>query len=303
MSSLVRMILVLFVLSLGFISTAAQCGSNGDYRKKGKFPSAANLEEPPDEALKINTGVARVLVKQLIEKRYPVRIPSRFLIGGEDFTESKNVKVTGTSAIFDYETLGGPLTGQKNKRFSHHAVLTFSKLGYAVYGPGENKGDFFCAADYSKEFRAGLDAFFLNNVLTWHDEKDARLFARAYNRLVYDAHKGSSVEDLTAFTTAAAELRKNGAKPPDELEKHRILAEQAVNERDYTGAIQHYEEGFAAYPLWAEGWFNAALLYGELGEYEYAANRMRHYLVLMPDASDAKAAREKVIVWEEKAKQ
>jgi hypothetical protein len=29
---------------------------------------------------------------------------------------------------------------------------------------------------------------------------------------------------------------------------------------------------------------------------------MRHYLVLMPDAPDAKAAREKVIIWEDKAK-
>ena len=58
-----------------------------------------------------------------------------------------------------------------------------------------------------------------------------------------------------------------------------------------------------AFPPWAAGWFNAALLYGEFGEYEYAADRMKRYLLLVPDAPDAKAAREKMIVWEEKAKQ
>ena len=272
-----------------------QCGLNSEY-KKGKFPSAAKLEVPPDDALQMPPGLARVVVRQLLERRYPIHIPDRFLIPGADYLESKNVKVTRAAASFDYDM------ADKKSRYAHHANLIFNKLGYAIYGPGENKGDFFCAADYSKEFRAGVNALFLNNILTWHEEKDARLFARAFNRLVYDAHKGPSDDDLAAFGTLAAQMKSAGAKPPDGWEKYQILAEQAIKDADYLKAINNYEEGVAAYPLWAEGWFNAALLYGEMKEYESAANRMRHYLILMPDAPDAKAAREKLIVWEDKAK-
>ena len=112
---------------------------------------------------------------------------------------------------------------------------------------------------------------------------------------------------LDASRTLADTIKTARAKAPDQarteaLEKYRVLAEQAFRERDFPAAVENYEKGIAMYPAWAEGWFNAALLYGELGEYEYAAKRMKIYLSLMPDAADAKAAREKVIIWEEKAK-
>jgi tetratricopeptide (TPR) repeat protein len=138
--------------------------------------------------------------------------------------------------------------------------------------------------------------------LTWHDEKDARLFTRAFNRLVYDARKGTADDDLAAFGAQAAQMRSAGTKPPEGWEKYQLLAEQAVKDTDYVKAINNYEDGVAAYPLWAEGWFNAALLYDGLKEYESAANRMRHYLILDPNAPDAKAARDKIVIWDDKAK-
>jgi predicted TPR repeat methyltransferase len=81
-----------------------------------------------------------------------------------------------------------------------------------------------------------------------------------------------------------------------------VLAENAFKEQDLVGAVEHYEAAVQAYAMWPEGWFNAALLYEALGDYEYAANRMRHYLELAPDAPDARAARDKVIVWDDKAR-
>ena len=44
------------------------------------------------------------------------------------------------------------------------------------------------------------------------------------------------------------------------------------------------------------------MLYEALEDFASAADRMKNYLAFMPDASDARAAREKIIIWEDKAK-
>lgn len=52
--------------------------------------------------------------------------------------------------------------------------------------------------------------------------------------------------------------------------------------------------------MWPEGWFNLALLYAEVNDYEYAIHSMQRYLELVPDAFDAAAARNKMIVCQDK---
>lgn len=138
----------------------------------------------------------------------------------------------------------------------------------------------------------------------WMERRDAERFAAALNRLIEQAKKGSSDEDLATFQKSAVEWRQAKLKPPlsPEADRHRILAEEAVRRNDLEAAVQHYDEALEATPMWPEGWMNAALIYAELKDYEYAAERMKRYLVLLPDAPDAKAARTQMIVWEEKAK-
>ena len=46
---------------------------------------------------------------------------------------------------------------------------------------------------------------------------------------------------------------------------------------------------------------NAAIVAGELGQYANAAGYMKNYLELVPDAADAQAARDKMLVWKAKA--
>lgn len=67
-------------------------------------------------------------------------------------------------------------------------------------------------------------------------------------------------------------------------------------------AVDHYEIGVADDPMWAQGWYNAALIWGELKNYAQAAWDMKHYLIFMPNSSDASAARKEIIIWEDKAK-
>ncbi len=51
--------------------------------------------------------------------------------------------------------------------------------------------------------------------------------------------------------------------------------------------------------MWPAGWYNLAMIYGEQKNYTDAADRMRHYLELVPNAPDAKEARDQMIIWED----
>lgn len=95
---------------------------------------------------------------------------------------------------------------------------------------------------------------------------------------------------------------KNKLPLPEAARKYRLLAEDAVNEKNFENADKYYSQALAIEPLWPEGQFNLALIDGELRKYAEAASHMRLYLEMVPDAADAQGARDKVTVWEEKAK-
>ena len=60
------------------------------------------------------------------------------------------------------------------------------------------------------------------------------------------------------------------------------MAEDAINNKEFEKAVDYYEQGLDIEPLWPEGQFNAALLHGELKDYENAALHMKRYLELVP---------------------
>ena len=105
------------------------------------------------------------------------------------------------------------------------------------------------------------------------------------------------------FPAKAAAWRAADPKPPlsENGNKRRILAENAFREKNVALAIEHFEAALETDPTWPDGNFNLALLYGETNEFRLAAFYMKRYLTLVPDSKDAKAAREKLIIWEDKA--
>jgi len=94
-------------------------------------------------------------------------------------------------------------------------------------------------------------------------------------------------------------------KPPlsEEVQRLRAMAEDASRNKEFEKAVQYYERALEIEPLWPQGQYNAALLEGELQWYGKAASRMKCYLQLVPDAANAEAAREKIYLWEGKAKE
>jgi hypothetical protein len=108
-----------------------------------------------------------------------------------------------------------------------------------------------------------------------------------------------------AFANEAKKYREIPVKPAlqEDVQRYRVAAEDAYKNKDFEKALEYYKKGLAIEPLWPQGQFNAAMLAGELHWYNWAALHMKRYLELVPDAANAKAAREKMYLWEVKAKE
>ncbi len=108
---------------------------------------------------------------------------------------------------------------------------------------------------------------------------------------------------LRTFPQRAAVWRALATKPtiPEKVNVQRLMAEDAIKENKPYEALNFYELGIQLYPTWPEGNFNAALIAAELKYYADAAEHMQAYLELVPDAPDAQAARDKMLVWKAKA--
>jgi hypothetical protein len=137
--------------------------------------------------------------------------------------------------------------------------------------------------------------------------ENAQTFADAMNRLSSFARGGGRAQqeaEWRDFQQKAVAWRALAAKPPlaEEVRKERLLAEDALHEKQMDAAVEHYETGLDIDPCWPEGHFNAALLYAELREYSDAVQHMRAYLELAPDAQDAPQARDQIVIWEAKRK-
>jgi tetratricopeptide (TPR) repeat protein len=164
--------------------------------------------------------------------------------------------------------------------------------------------------------------------LRWYSEnqdaaywyENARAFARAMNSLRLFARSYDSSRDLPPvcfadketqtlfwreFQKRAAAWRALPTRPPisDEVRQYRLLAEDALNQKQFENAAAAYEAGLEIDPLWPQGHFNAAVIYGELKDYEDAVWHMRCYLELLPNAPDAQDARDQMLLWQGKLKQ
>jgi len=136
---------------------------------------------------------------------------------------------------------------------------------------------------------------------------DAKRLVDAFIALKYYFSRRFFVDDAVAFSDfreKAKTWRTLPVKPalPEEVLRFRVQAEDAFNNKQFHEAAEYYEHGLAVEPLWPQGQFNAALLEGELQWYGMAAYHMKRYLELCPDDKDAKAAREKLYLWEGKIK-
>lgn len=106
--------------------------------------------------------------------------------------------------------------------------------------------------------------------------------------------------DEKAFEEVVARYRGAAVKPafPEEARRFKVQAEAAVGRKEFAEAAARYWDALVIAPWWPEGHFNRALILGEEARYYEAIAEMKKYLALAPEASDARAAQDKVYEWE-----
>jgi regulator of sirC expression with transglutaminase-like and TPR domain len=86
---------------------------------------------------------------------------------------------------------------------------------------------------------------------------------------------------------------------PEAARRLRVQAESAVNAKRFADAADKYAEALALAPWWPEGHFNRGVVLGEMQQFDSAANEMKRYLMLRPDAPDARQAQDFIYAWED----
>lgn len=119
----------------------------------------------------------------------------------------------------------------------------------------------------------------------------------AHRRSVEDADRSSRFQE--ALTTYGPTIVK--PPMPEEARKFKVQAEAAIADKQFDEAADLYGKALDVAPWWPEGHFNRALILGETGDLDQAIVEMKRYLALVPNATNTRAAQDKIYVWERQA--
>ena len=221
--------------------------------------------------------------------------------GGERSHDPDNVRLTRGTLEFDAKSEHFTIPLKDLRKLT----VNCSKYSCRVNEESNKKG-FLTNYNSKKSWRALDFGAGKGNICSQaqnHDEcmNAAAQFAAALTSLhIYSLRPMLSDEEFHKQATA---WRALATKPlmPDAVRVRRMMAEDAIKTKKPEDALMYYEQGLEEYPTWPEGWFNAALVAGELGRYDDAVDDMQNYLELVPDAKDAQAVRDQLGIWKIKA--
>lgn len=88
------------------------------------------------------------------------------------------------------------------------------------------------------------------------------------------------------------------ARVPEEARKYRLRGDVLTEEGNFKEAATQYRQAVNAAPYIAKLHFNTAIAYGELKSYFQAVRHMETYLLLAPEAPNARAVKDQIYKWE-----
>ena len=85
---------------------------------------------------------------------------------------------------------------------------------------------------------------------------------------------------------------------PEEARKYALRGDVLTEEGKFEGAVKEYLQAVQSAPYIAKLYFNTAMIYGELKRHPQAIRNMKTYLLLAPEAPNARAAKDQIYKWE-----
>jgi len=105
-------------------------------------------------------------------------------------------------------------------------------------------------------------------------------------------------------TSAAFEdaVQRYGGRPkpelPESARRFKVQAEVAIRNKDFEDAVRSYGEALKLAPWWSEGYYNRAIILGELGRHGEAVDEMQRFLRLEPASPLARTAQDRIYQWD-----
>ncbi|MCR4303192.1 MAG: hypothetical protein NUV63_03045 [Gallionella sp.] len=102
-----------------------------------------------------------------------------------------------------------------------------------------------------------------------------------------------------AFEAKAQAYRDAATKPqlPESAREFKVRGDSAVAEKRFLDAVEAYGRALQIAPWWPDGHFNVALQLSELKTYGLAVEEMQRYLALVPEATNARQAQDRIYAW------
>jgi tetratricopeptide (TPR) repeat protein len=102
------------------------------------------------------------------------------------------------------------------------------------------------------------------------------------------------------FQEEARKYRELAVKPalPEEARKYAVQGDFAVEKKNLSVAVDRYAEALKVAPWWPEGHLRRGLILADLDRYGEAMEEMRRFLLLAPEATEARAAQDNIYKWE-----
>lgn len=108
-------------------------------------------------------------------------------------------------------------------------------------------------------------------------------------------------EQIELFKPVASAYLKLESKPlmAEEQRKLFVQGNALTEEKEFRKAIEYYNKAIAINPVaYPSGYYNLALIASIIKNYPFAIFCMQKYLMLVPDAPDAKEAQDKIYGWQ-----
>jgi len=111
--------------------------------------------------------------------------------------------------------------------------------------------------------------------------------------------KPEQKEDYKLAELKKGKLTNSNTEISEEQRKYIVQANAANEKKDYENALMLFSEATKINPYsYPAAYFNMALIHGILGNYYQAVYAMKQYLVIVPEAEDARKAQDKIYEWE-----